>query len=217
MTQQGFLRARRPEHKRQRREAILDAARELAMRDGVRAVSLGGVAAAAGLAKSNVGRYFGTREEIYLELAAEAWQDWGDEVGERLRDAGDVEDIVATLTETLAARPLMCDLLGNISTSLEHNVSVESARSCKRVVLRVIADLAARVAAAPSGLTESEGFELVGMVTMTAGLLYPVSNPPPVIRELYAQDPAMAAACPPFLPTLKRMVTAVALGLPELR
>ncbi|MEV1248540.1 helix-turn-helix domain-containing protein, partial [Nonomuraea sp. NPDC049750] len=49
--------------------AILAAARELALRSGVRTVSLCAVAAAVGLAKSNVVRYFGTREEIYLELA----------------------------------------------------------------------------------------------------------------------------------------------------
>ncbi|HEX2171460.1 MAG TPA: helix-turn-helix domain-containing protein, partial [Dehalococcoidia bacterium] len=65
----GFLRARRPEQKQQRREAILEVARQLAVESGVDNVSLGNVAAAVGLTKSNVVRYFGTREEIYLELA----------------------------------------------------------------------------------------------------------------------------------------------------
>ncbi|HEU4330550.1 MAG TPA: helix-turn-helix domain-containing protein, partial [Lapillicoccus sp.] len=63
-----FMRARRPEHKQQRREAILDAARDLALRRGVRAITLGDLAEAVGLAKSNVVRYFGTREEIFVEL-----------------------------------------------------------------------------------------------------------------------------------------------------
>jgi hypothetical protein len=30
-------------------------------------------------------RYFGTREEIYLHLTAEEWQDWKHAVTERLR------------------------------------------------------------------------------------------------------------------------------------
>src|SRR3954471_21384858 len=106
---QAFVRARRPEHKRQRREAILAAARDLAAESGLRNVSLGGVAAAVGLAKSNVVRYFGTREEIYLELAAESWTEWGAAVAERLRDAAGPDDVVAALTETLAERPLFCD------------------------------------------------------------------------------------------------------------
>ncbi|WP_248966125.1 TetR/AcrR family transcriptional regulator [Sphaerisporangium perillae] len=217
MTEQGFVRARRPEHKRQRREAILDAARELALRSGVRAVSLGGVAAAAGLAKSNVGRYFGTREEIYLELAAEAWRDWGDEVAERLRDATGAREVVDALAETLVARPFFCDLLGHMSTSLEHNVSVPAARAYKRVVLDVIAGLAALVVRAHPTLTESEAFELVGAAAGVAGMLYPVSNPSPVLVELYAQDPDIAAACPPFLPTMKRTIMALIAGLPTLR
>ena len=67
----GFVRARRPEHKQQRREAILAAARALALERGVRAVTLGDLADSVGLAKSNVVRYFGTREEIFVDLFSE--------------------------------------------------------------------------------------------------------------------------------------------------
>ena len=56
----GFLRARRPEHKRQRYQAILDAARALAERDGVGGVSLASIAADVGVHKSALLRYFGT-------------------------------------------------------------------------------------------------------------------------------------------------------------
>ncbi|GAA1264944.1 TetR family transcriptional regulator [Planotetraspora silvatica] len=217
MTGQGFVRARRPEHKQQRREAILDAARDLAERSGVRNVSLGGVAAAVSLAKSNVVRYFGTREEIYLELAAEAWQEWRSTVSERLRTSAGPDDILAALTETLADRPLFCDLLSHMSTNLEHNVSVPAARAFKRVVLGVIAELGAQVARAHPDLTEPEGVELIGVATALAGTLYPVSNPSATLVELYAQDPDLAAACPPFLPTLRRCLAAFAAGVPTLR
>ncbi|GAA4576610.1 TetR/AcrR family transcriptional regulator [Planotetraspora kaengkrachanensis] len=217
MTQQEFVRARRPEHKQQRREAILEAARDLAERSGVRNVSLGGVAAAVGLAKSNVVRYFGTREEIYLELAAEAWREWGQTVSERLRTAAGPDDVLAALTDPLAERPLFCDLLSHMSTNLEHNVSVPAARAFKLVVLGVIADLGAQVARVHPDLTEPEGIELVGVATAFAGTLYPVSNPSATLVELYAQYPEIGAACPPFLPTLRRCVAAVAAGVPTLR
>jgi AcrR family transcriptional regulator len=214
---QAFVRARRPEQKRQRREAILAAARDLAADAGVRNVSLGGVAEAVGLAKSNVVRYFGTREEIYLELAAESWTTWGEAAGERLGDAHDPGAVIAALTETLAARPLFCDLLSHTATTLEHNVSVSAARDFKRVVLGVLTQLGGIVARAHGGLTESEGFELAAAATALAGTFYPVCNPPASLAELYAQDPALAAACPPFLPTLTRAVAALAAGLPTLR
>jgi AcrR family transcriptional regulator len=39
-------------------------------------VSLAGIAAEVGIHKSALLRYFETREQIFLELTAEAWRDW---------------------------------------------------------------------------------------------------------------------------------------------
>jgi hypothetical protein len=125
--------------------------------------------------------------------------------------------VVAALTETLAERPLFCDLLSHSATSLEHNVSVPAARAFKRLVLAAMAELGAEVARAHGGLTEQEGWELVAGAAALAGTLYPAANPPPTLRELYAQDPELAASCPEFLPTLRRAVAALAAGLPTLR
>ncbi|MEV4015534.1 TetR family transcriptional regulator [Nonomuraea angiospora] len=225
----AFVRARRPEHKQQRRDEILVAARDLAVASGVRNVSLGAVAEAVGLAKSNIMRYFGTREEIYLILAAEEWHQWAEAVTTRLGAASDgvasdgvvsdgvVSDGVAVaLAETLADRPLLCDLLSQTATTLEHNVSIEAARTFKRAILAVIADLGARVARV-TGLRVSEGVELVSAATALAGVLYHVANPSPMLAELYAEDPDLAAACPDFLPTLIRALKALLAGLPALR
>ncbi|MDS0136014.1 MULTISPECIES: TetR family transcriptional regulator [unclassified Amycolatopsis] len=214
MSQSMFMRARRPEQKEQRRVAILAAARELALESGVRNVTLGSVATAVGLAKSNVTRYFGTREEIYLELASACWRDWVDEAARRLA-AG--EDVVDVLAETLAERTLFCDLLGHTATSLEHNVSVPAARDFKRGVLAAVAELGAAVAQASPDLTEGEGFELVAAASGLAGMLYPAANPPPTLLEVYAQNPELAVACLPLAPTLKRALAALAAGLPSLR
>ncbi|MEO3856537.1 TetR family transcriptional regulator [Acrocarpospora sp. B8E8] len=214
MAQVTFIRARRPEQKQLRREAILAAARELALEVGVQHVSLGSVAAAVGLAKSNVVRYFGTREEIYLELAAEAWQEWADAATVLLRAGGDP---IMVLTETLDARPLFCDLLSQTSTTLEHNVSVDAARKFKLVALRVMAELGAEVGAVHPELTESESTELVMAASALAGTLYPVVHPSPIMTELYAQEPAIAASCPQMIPTMVRTLSAIAMGLPRLR
>ncbi|MEU4511381.1 TetR family transcriptional regulator [Nonomuraea wenchangensis] len=216
MTRSAFLRARRPEHKEQRRQAILDAARELAAASGVRTVSLGAVAEAVGLAKSNIVRYFGTREEIYLQLATEEWRAWAAAVAERLPDTTDPDAVVTALAETLAARPLFCDLLGNTATSLEHNVSVPAAHAFKRTMVDTVAELGARIAPA-AGLTPEEGLELAAAAASLAAVLHPVANPSPVLLQVYAQDPELAAWCPPFVPTLVRGLRAIVAGLPTLR
>ncbi|WP_155058225.1 TetR family transcriptional regulator [Streptomyces blattellae] len=209
-----FQRARRPEHKEQRRQAILSAARRLATVSGVHNVTLSGVAAAVGLAKSNMSRYFGTREEMYLELASECWREWRQAVVERL-STGD--DVVTTLTETLQARPLFCDLLGHTGTTLEHNVSVPAARDSKHTMIVVIEEIGAAIAAADQRLTASEGRELVTAAAGLAGAVYSAANPPPTLAEAYGQNPELAAARLLFLPTMQRLVGALSAGLPALR
>ena len=216
MTQSAFLRARRPEHKQQRREAILTAARDLARASGVRSVSLGAVADAVGLAKSNIQRYFGTREEIYLELLTEEWRQWAQAVSTRLGDTHGTAEAIAALAETMVDRPLFCDLLSHASTTLEHNVSVPAARTFKHTLHDLLTAMGADVARATE-LTEREGAELVATASALAGTLYRAANPSPVVAQVYAEDPELAASHPALLPTLVRTLSALAAGLPTLR
>jgi AcrR family transcriptional regulator len=216
MTRSAFLRARRPEHKQQRREAILAAARDLARASGVRNVSLGAVAEAVGLAKSNIQRYFGTREEIYLELLTEEGRQWAQAVSARLRDTHGTAEAMAALAETMVDRPLFCDLLSHASTTLEHNVSVPAARTFKHTLHDLLAAMGAEVARATE-LTEREGAELVATASALAGTLYRAANPSPVVAQVYAEDPELAASHPALLPTLVRTLSALAAGLPTLR
>ena len=216
MRQSAFLRARRPEHKQERHDAILAAARALAVASGVRNVSLSGVAEAVGLAKSNISRYFRTREEIYLELLAAEWQDFHRAVTESLRDAGSTQQAVVALAETIADRPFFCDLLSHLPTSLEQNVSLEAARAFKHAVHRHVTATGAELARATE-LTDQEAAELVGAAGGLGGLLYRAANPPPALARLYVDDPELAATHPALLPTLVRMLSALAAGLPTLR
>ena len=208
------MRARSPEHKQERRDAILAAARDLATAAGVRNVTLGAVADAVGLAKSNVVRYFGTREEIYLALTAECWQEWAAEVLRRLAEG---DDVVDALAETLAARPLLCDLISQMQTNLEHNVAVPAASDFKRATLGALTDLSRAVARAQPELTDAEGFDLVGAATAFAGTFYPSANPSPTMAEVYALHPELAFARLPLLPTLKRLLRVLIAGLPVTR
>jgi hypothetical protein len=114
-------------------------------------------------------------------------------------------------------RPLFCDLLSHAATSLEHNVSVRAARDYKHVMVAVIGELGTAVAEAHPSLTDGEGFELVTAAAGLVGVIYPAAHPPPTLAEVYAQDPDLAAARPPFLRTMKRLLAAVAAGLPTLR
>ena len=67
----GFQRARRPEQIEARRCAILDAARAMLGSRPVADISLRELSESVGLAKSNVLRYFDSREAIFLEVLDE--------------------------------------------------------------------------------------------------------------------------------------------------
>ncbi|CAM4050286.1 TetR/AcrR family transcriptional regulator [Kibdelosporangium persicum] len=217
MPQTSFRRARRPEQKLERRTAILRAARELAVRSGVRNVSLGHIAAEVCLAKSNVVRYFGTREEIYLELTIQEMRDFAQDMHTRLAQASGLENVTDALTEALAQRELLCDLISECATSLERNVSLDVARAFKLASIRAAGEVGADIARADPRLTEAEGLELASAAVLLAGVLYPLATPPPVIEQLYAQDPAIAATRPHFVPSLKRALMAMGTGLPAVR
>src|SRR5580700_5854158 len=79
-----FQRARSEEQREVRRRAILDAAAAMLTEMPVTEVTLNELSRRAGLAKSNVLRYFESREAVLLELLDAAWQDWLAELGRSL-------------------------------------------------------------------------------------------------------------------------------------
>src|SRR2546428_13885140 len=71
-----FQRARSEEQREARRQAILGAAAAMLAEMPVAEVTLNELSRRAGLAKSNVLRYFESREAVLLELLDSAWQGW---------------------------------------------------------------------------------------------------------------------------------------------
>jgi len=212
-----FHRARSADQKEQRREAILAAARDLADRSGVARVSLGDIAAAVGLAKSNVLRYFGTREEVYLQLTMRAGTEWATAASAGLRSASGFLEVAGVLADAYADRPLYCDLTTHTETMLEHNVSVEALRVHKVWAIDMYWRVGRDIAAACPPLTDADGAALVMTASAFVAKLFPLTRPPATLRELYAREPAIARAFPPFRPTLQRMIAATAAGMPLVR
>ena len=220
MSTETYQRARRPEQKLERRDAILAAARELALRDGVRAVSLADIAARVGIHKSALLRYFETREQIFLELTAQAWREWTAALHAGLDDAapGSPASASAALVADVFARgfsdrPLLCDLIAHTPLNLERNVSPEAVRRYKLTSLGAVSEAAALVQRVLPELTLAEGTEFVATLASLAGSLWQIANPAPALAELYASDPALAQACVDLTPRLRRTAEILLAGL----
>ena len=102
---ESAYRARRPEHKRERREAILAGARRLLDAEGVEGATLSAIARAAGLSKANCYRYFESREAILLAVILDEARAWLGtvEAGLAELDPGGLEVMEASLDAFAAA------------------------------------------------------------------------------------------------------------------
>ena len=206
-----FVRARRPEHKQQRREAILAAARDLALRRGIRAITLRDLAEAVGLATSNVVRYFGTREEIFVELCSEEGYRLRDALLPRLEEVTS-DDLPHVLASTLMGHELLCELVSQLTTHLEHNVSFAAAERLKMSNTVVIGDLARVLAERPVGLDVEQARLLLTATSQIGAAMWAASRPSDVVLDVYAVHPELVPTGS-VLVTLERLVAALAAGL----
>lgn len=177
----AYQRARSPERKLERREAILAAARSLASERSVREVSLGDIGRRVELAKSNLLRYFESREDIFLTLLLREWTEWSAEAAARLRD-----DPATALAATLNARPLLCDLLSEQAAVLERNVSAETVRAFRAETIALVNALGDDVAAA-TGLGPADAREVVAATLIITAGLWPLATPAPHVAAMFAE------------------------------
>ena len=135
-----FQRARSDEQRAIRRQTILDTATAMLEEMPVSELSLNELSRRVGLAKSNVLRYFDSREAVLLELLDSLTREWLEHLSEELRSAVSAragferrsEQLAGALARSLAERPVLCDLLGAQASVLEHNVSSDAIASFKR-------------------------------------------------------------------------------------
>ena len=122
-----------------RRAAILEAARTMLTEKGVVGeISLRELSHRVGLAKSNVLRYFDSREAVFLEVLDEECQAWLAELDDllgrpRARKPNYANEIrvATTVADSLVAEPLLCELIGSMAGVLERNISGEFAKDFK--------------------------------------------------------------------------------------
>jgi AcrR family transcriptional regulator len=229
MAQVEFQRARSPQAKQQRQTAILNAARSLAAENGVSRVTLTDIADAVAMHKSAMLRYFETREEIFLHLAAEAWQEWSaalchapgmlaaagtaDAAAGTADAAAGTADVAAAIAATLASRGLFCDLLAQTPLHLERNVSLDAVRAYKLITMAEVDRLVSAIRAALPSLTEQNAVDVIATATSLAGTFWHIATPGPEVAALYRSDPRLAHAILEIQPGLTRILTALLDGM----
>jgi TetR/AcrR family transcriptional regulator len=131
-----FQRARKPEERQIRRDAILAAAAALFDAGGAAGAGLNAIAAKAGFTKSNVYRYFESREAVLISLFLDEFEALvaGMEEGLPRCPKGQVDPVAEFCAGQFLARPRLCQLISILASVLEENVSEELIVSLKRAV-----------------------------------------------------------------------------------
>lgn len=209
MVTESFQRARQPEQIAARRAAILATAREMLAERSVADISLRELSDRIGLAKSNVMRYFVSREAIFLEILDEDWKRWLDVVAARLEESLSTASTASTarfareaglaslIANTLAERPLLCDLIGVMSSVLERNITVEFAREFRGRAEANTARLHLLIRDRLPELDQTRGLHAAGATFFMVAGLWPFANPadavadgadPATLRQIFVDD-----------------------------
>lgn len=208
MADDGFLRARSPEQKAQRRAAILAAAGDLLDAEGIDGTSLAAIAARAGVVKSNLYRYFESREHILADLMLTEMRAAVSEIAASLEapTGSPAEDgparVARAVAAAYAARPRLCLLTSRMSSVLEHNISTAELVAFKRGVAGEVGRACAALARAMPSVPPEAGMHAVLFVHVLVSGLWPVSSPPPAVAALHA-TPEFAGYAMPFRQTFE--------------
>ena len=214
-----FRRARTEEQREVRRRAILDAAAAMLAEMPVAELSLNELSRRVGLAKSNVLRYFESREAVLLELLDEGWERWLSDVTERMagvrssgRRSTRIDASAQLLAATLGDHPVVCTLMASSAGVLEHNVSPTLVAGYKVGAIQHTRRLADLARSAVPELDESGAYRFASYVFVAVAGLWPIARPSPAVR-IAARDPALSTVIVPFVASMAQLLAVLLRGL----
>ena len=192
----GFQRARSEEQRTERRESILAVTGDLLAELPVADITLTEISKRVGLAKSNVLRYFESREAVLLEVLARLSREWVDHYGAVAQVPPDgtvgerIAAVSATYARTAVKYPRLLGLLAAQAAVLERNVSTDVVLRFKRSVHATMADLAVLIGRALPELGDRAA-EVCALTAITSGALYVQAEQSQRCAPVYAADPSL--------------------------
>ncbi|ONI71615.1 TetR family transcriptional regulator [Kribbella sp. ALI-6-A] len=215
-----FQRARSEEQRAERRRAILATATAMLAEQPVAELTLNELSRRVGLAKSNVLNYFESREAVLLELMNTETAAWLTDFEAALegvdpsRTAAErAESLANTMTETLTARPMLCELISAQAAVLERNISTDVALNFKRAAVGHAQRMTAAIVAAVPELGEQGAINFVASGALLAGAIWTHSRPPAAVLAAYEAAPELSALRVEFTPALRIALHGLLFGL----
>lgn len=196
-----WQRARSDEQKEQRILELIQAAAKLYEATPIAEITIATIAREAGWTRSNIYKYFSTKEEVFLELLQNDVSAWRDDVEALCAEwSGSVAEFSVAWTALHEKHERMVELMAVLFSVLERNCSVEKLTAFKRALLGEMACVGSALAGA---LPFRDGQAIAEFVQASSSLL--IGTAPlwrPTEKQLAAMD---AAEYPHDVVQIKRM------------
>ena len=183
-----YLRARAPEKKTERRDAILDVAERRVQVQPYAEIPMSDIARRLGLTKGTLYLYFPTKEALFLAVMRRAFERFFAELEAALEGGRSTRDAVANaLRRALQATPALRELASVLHSVLEHNVSDAEVRGFKHFLREGVTRAGSRIDARLRWPTGSGARLLVRFHVLLIGLHH-VSTPSRAVARALADD-----------------------------
>jgi AcrR family transcriptional regulator len=182
----------------------------------LRELSLNELARRASMTKSNVYRYFESREAVLLALLVDEWTSWFEALRQGWPSAGaaanDLDWVMKRLARTTADRPRLGLLTSALPSVLEQNLSEEAIREFKLLSRAFFDEVAAFVATCSPELSRASALQLLqDGIAIIVGL-YPLAHPAEaVVRAM--RTPELQSLTRDYSRDLERFLLALARDL----
>ena len=210
----AWERARHPDQKAERREAILASAARCFDQHGLSGATLSAIASGAGLSKGNLYHYFESREAILMALFLRETHAWLVDLESRflpLAGCDDVDTVAIALTDVLVAHPRMCALSAFTLPVLEQQLSVDAVVAFKLEAHAAMGRAIHHLAAALPHLSEAQVFRVARYTNLGLGQVWALTHPGPQLAEAMGR-PELSLTPADFRETLLDYLTTLLRG-----
>jgi len=187
----NWQRATTDEKKNERKEAIYKAAFALFKKNGYDKVSFNGIAAEAGFTKSNMYRYFSSKEEVFLCVFSDLFEDWFMECQQQLQKLNQDEDITHfanTWVASLLAHPRFLDLTPLLFIALEKNSTYELLLEFKSQAKNLLYTLATEISRIYPDIQGEDAFKFLTLSYAATANYWAANSQNTALIRIYQQD-----------------------------
>ncbi|WP_291279207.1 TetR/AcrR family transcriptional regulator [Galactobacter sp.] len=198
MSTPTFQRARSEDQRQQRREKILEVTANMLSEMSVADISLNELSRRVGLAKSNVLRYFESREDILLNLLNSELETWAAEVTDSVHPSETgprerITGVASALASALAQHSVLCDLISAQAAVLERNISTAVALQHKQDIGVHVTSVVTSIRSAVPELSEDQAAQVMTHFIIAAAGAWPQVHPSEALQAVYDEHPEIAA------------------------